>query len=221
MRVKGHCEPRGEQWPRFRRRRRTLRIPLPIDEPCQIGRETTIWHFSHVMTNCSIGETLQSWTECCRFTNFTLGNNVKVQNNVSIYTGVELENDVFCGPSMVFTNVINPRSHISRKNEYRRTLVKRGATLGANCTIVCGVTVGEYAFIAAGAVVNRDVRAYALMMGVPARQVGWMCYCGVRLHDGSDPVCEACGRHYLIKTGLVARSRGAAPTLASAAAYTD
>lgn len=193
-----------------------------IEEPCQIGRETKIWHFSHVMANCSIGENCNLGQNVVVSPNCKLGSNVKVQNNVSIYTGVELEDDVFCGPSMVFTNVINPRSHISRKSEYRRTLVKRGATLGANCTIVCGVTVGEYAFIAAGAVVNRDVRAYALMMGIPAKQVGWMCYCGVRLPGGNDPVCEACGRHYLINDeACTPIAEVAARTLASAAAYTD
>jgi len=193
-----------------------------IDEPCQIGRDTKIWHFSHVMANCSIGENCNLGQNVVVSPDCKLGNNVKVQNNVSIYTGVELEDDVFCGPSMVFTNVINPRSHISRKNEYRRTLVKRGATLGANCTIVCGVTVGEYAFIAAGAVINRGVPAYALMMGVPGRQVGWMCYCGVRLHNGNDPVCEACGRHYLINERTCTPiAEVAARPLASAAAYTD
>src|SRR5207302_1051007 len=132
-----------------------------------------------------------------------LGNNVKVQNNVSLYTGVELEDDVFCGPSMVFTNVINPRSHIVRKNEYRKTIVKQGATLGANSTVVCGTTIGSYAFVAAGAVVSRDVADYALVMGVPARQVGFMCYCGVRLPKGERVACGSCGRRYVIKKGMV------------------
>jgi UDP-2-acetamido-3-amino-2,3-dideoxy-glucuronate N-acetyltransferase len=129
----------------------------------------------------------------------SIGSNVKIQNNVSIYAGVQLEDDVFCGPSMVFTNVINPRSHIVRKHEYRRTLVKRGATLGANCTIVCGVTIGRYAFVAAGAVVTHDVPDYALIMGVPGRQVGWMCYCGNRLPAGHQIACSACQCEYVVK----------------------
>jgi UDP-2-acetamido-3-amino-2,3-dideoxy-glucuronate N-acetyltransferase len=129
-----------------------------------------------------------------------IGDNVKIQNNVSVYTGVELEDDVFCGPSMVFTNVSNPRSHINRKNEYRRTLVKRGATLGANSTVVCGSTIGRYAFIAAGAVVTRNVPDHALIMGVPGKQVGWMCACGVRLgQNGTTNNCTACGKTYLVE----------------------
>jgi UDP-2-acetamido-3-amino-2,3-dideoxy-glucuronate N-acetyltransferase len=132
-----------------------------------------------------------------------IGNNVKIQNNVSVYTGVELEDDVFCGPSMVFTNVINPRSHVIRKHEYRRTLVKRGASIGANATIVCGVTLGEYCFVAAGAVVTHDVPDYGLVMGVPAEQTGWMCYCGIRLPDSPAPACTQCGRRYSKKDGGV------------------
>jgi UDP-2-acetamido-3-amino-2,3-dideoxy-glucuronate N-acetyltransferase len=127
-----------------------------------------------------------------------IGNNVKVQNNVSVYDAVTLEDDVFCGPSMVFTNVYNPRSAITRKNEYRRTVVRRGASLGANCTIVCGVTIGEQAFIGAGAMVNRDVPAYALMTGVPARRQGWMCLCGTRLKGQGAMACDACGARYQI-----------------------
>jgi UDP-2-acetamido-3-amino-2,3-dideoxy-glucuronate N-acetyltransferase len=125
-----------------------------------------------------------------------LGDNVKVQNNVSIYEGVELEDDVFCGPSMVFTNVVNPRSHVSRRNEYQRTLVRRGATIGANATIVCGVTLGTYSFVGAGAVVTRDVPDYGLVVGMPARRIGWMCACGVRLPDEGAGVCAACGTQY-------------------------
>jgi UDP-2-acetamido-3-amino-2,3-dideoxy-glucuronate N-acetyltransferase len=169
-----------------------------VDQPCEIGKGTKIWHFSHIMSGCKIGERCNLGQNVLVSAGVRLGNNVKVQNNVSIYTGVELEDDVFCGPSMVFTNVINPRSHIVRKNEYRRTLVKRGATLGANCTVICGVTIGTYAFIGAGAVVSRDVPDYALVMGVPGRQVAWMCYCGVRLPAGNLVTCDACGRTYVI-----------------------
>jgi len=172
-----------------------------IDEPSRIGSGTKVWHFSHIMANCSIGDDCNLGQNVLVSSHCKLGNNVKVQNNVSIYTGVELEDDVFCGPSMVFTNVINPRSHVSRKAEYRRTLVKRGATLGANSTIICGVTIGEYAFIAAGAVITRDVPNYALMIGTPARQAGWMCYCGTKLAKEATSVCEACGRSYVISAG--------------------
>ena len=193
-----------------------------VDEPCQIGDGTKIWHFSHVMANSAIGEGCNLGQNVVISPKCRLGNNVKVQNNVSIYTGVELEDDVFCGPSMVFTNVINPRSHISRKNEYRRTLVRRGATLGANCTIVCGVTVGEYAFIGAGAVVTRDVPNFALMTGVPAKQKGWMCYCGVRLPEADNPVCKACGRSYSISHRTCRPSSELTErSLAAAVAFTD
>ncbi len=176
-----------------------------IDQPCEIGKETKIWHFCHVMAGSKIGERCNFGQNVLISPGVCIGNNVKVQNNVSIYTGVELEDDVFCGPSMVFTNVVNPRSHIVRKNEYKRTLVKHGATLGANSTIVCGVTIGEYAFVGAGAVVTRDVADYALMVGVPARQIGWMCYCGSRLPDVGHSTCAACGRSYLI-TGSICKA---------------
>ena len=173
-----------------------------VDEPCVIGEGTKIWHFSHVMANTKIGKGCNLGQNVHVAPHVTIGDNVKVQNNVSLYTGVELEDDVFCGPSMVFTNVVNPRSHVSRKDEYRKTLVKRGASLGANSTIVCGHTVGEYAFIAAGAVVTRDVPDHALMMGVPAQQAGWMCRCGVRLQlAGREATCEECGDSYYLNNG--------------------
>jgi UDP-2-acetamido-3-amino-2,3-dideoxy-glucuronate N-acetyltransferase len=171
-----------------------------VDDPCEIGEGTKIWHFCHVMAGSKLGMRCILGQNVLVSSGVVVGNNVKIQNNVSLYTGVELEDDVFCGPSMVFTNVINPRSHVVRKHEYRKTLVKRGATLGANCTVVCGVTIGEYAFVAAGAVVTRDVADYALIMGVPGRQVGWMCYCGIRLPDSASEVtCSACGRQYLLE----------------------
>jgi UDP-2-acetamido-3-amino-2,3-dideoxy-glucuronate N-acetyltransferase len=169
-----------------------------IDQPCEIGAGTKIWHFSHVMSGCKIGRGCNLGQNVVVSPGVIMGDSVKVQNNVSLYEGVELESDVFCGPSMVFTNVTNPRSHVNRKHEFNRTLVKQGATLGANCTIVCGTTIGRYAFIAAGAVVTHDVPDYALVRGVPARQDGWMCNCGVRLRDDS---CKACERQYLIEDG--------------------
>lgn len=170
-----------------------------IDQPCEIGEGTKIWHFAHVMPGSKVGEGCILGQNVHVAPGVTIGNNVKIQNNVSLYTGVELEDDVFCGPSMVFTNVVNPRSHVSRKDEYRKTLVKRGASLGANSTIVCGHTVGQYAFVAAGAVVSRDVPDHALVMGVPAKQVGWMCRCGVRLQFvGREATCEACGDSYYL-----------------------
>lgn len=168
-----------------------------VDEPCTIGEGTHIWHYSHVMKNCVIGKNCNLGQNVHVASGVRIGSNVKIQNNVSLYTGVELEDDVFCGPSMVFTNVINPRSHVNRKNEYQRTLVKKGASLGANSTIVCGTTIGEFAFVGAGAVVTKDVSPYALMVGCPARRVGWMCQCGVRLElkDG-HATCESCGSQY-------------------------
>lgn len=152
-----------------------------VDEGAQIGAGTRIWHWAHICAGARIGERCSFGQNVFVGNDVRIGNNVKVQNNVSIYDAVTLEDDVFCGPSMVFTNVYNPRSAVSRKVEYRRTLVKRGATLGANCSIVCGVTIGEYAFIGAGAVVIKDVKPYALMVGVPARQVGWMSEHGEQL----------------------------------------
>ncbi len=170
-----------------------------VDDGAVIGKGTKIWHFSHVMPGAVIGERCNLGQNVVVMPGTKIGNNVKIQNNVSIYEGVELEDDVFCGPSCVFTNVMNPRSHVPRKNEYRRTLVKRGGSIGANATIVCGVTLGEYAFIGAGAVVTADVPAYGLMVGVPARRVGWMCQCGGRLHPasgGGGATCAVCGASY-------------------------
>nr|MBA3345111.1 N-acetyltransferase [Gemmatimonadales bacterium] len=160
----------------------------------------------HVMPGAVIGERCNLGQNVVVMPGTRLGNNVKVQNNVSIYEGVELEDDVFCGPSCVFTNVSNPRSHVSRKSEYRRTLVRRGTSIGANATIVCGVTLGEYSFIGAGAVVRSDVPAYALMVGVPARRVGWMCQCGVRLQlQHNVALCSACGASYREATGALSQ----------------
>jgi UDP-2-acetamido-3-amino-2,3-dideoxy-glucuronate N-acetyltransferase len=175
-----------------------------IDQPCEIGRGTRIWHFTHVMEGSKIGKNCNLGQNVHVAPGARIGNNVKIQNNVSIYTGVELEDDVFCGPSMVFTNVVNPRSQVNRKDEYQRTLIRRGATIGANATVVCGVTIGEYAFVAAGAVVTRDVPDYALVMGVPGKQVGWMCRCGVRLEiSGKVVSCTSCGDRYLSDQGVL------------------
>jgi UDP-2-acetamido-3-amino-2,3-dideoxy-glucuronate N-acetyltransferase len=175
-----------------------------IDDGAVIGDGTKIWHFCHVMPGAVIGTGCNLGQNVVVMGGTRIGNNVKIQNNVSVYQGVELEDDVFCGPSCVFTNVTNPRSHVSRKTEYRRTLVRRGSSIGANATIVCGVTLGEYSFIGAGAVVRSDVPAYALMVGVPARRVGWMCQCGVRLRvqDGRA-TCVACGTSYGERDGLL------------------
>ena len=177
-----------------------------VDDGAVIGADTKVWHFCHVMGGAVIGDRCSLGQNVVVMNGTRIGDNVKIQNNVSIYEGVTLEDDVFCGPSMVFTNVINPRSHVSRKNEYRPTLVRRGASIGANATIVCGSTLGEYAFIGAGAVVARDVPAYALMVGVPARQIGWMCQCGERLPKGDAPVCTACGTEYSFSNGALARA---------------
>jgi UDP-2-acetamido-3-amino-2,3-dideoxy-glucuronate N-acetyltransferase len=175
-----------------------------VDDGAVIGRGTKIWHFCHVLPGAVIGERCNLGQNVVVMGGTRLGDNVKVQNNVSIYEGVTLEDDVFCGPSCVFTNVVNPRSHVSRKSEYRPTLVRRGASIGANATIVCGVTLGVYSFIGAGAVVRGDVPAYALMVGVPARRVGWMCQCGLKLalEDGAAS-CPACGASYREVDGLL------------------
>jgi UDP-2-acetamido-3-amino-2,3-dideoxy-glucuronate N-acetyltransferase len=175
-----------------------------VDEGAKIGGGTKIWHFCHVMAGAVIGERCNLGQNVVVMSGSRLGRNVKVQNNVSIYEGVVLEDDVFCGPSCVFTNVVNPRSHVPRKSEYQRTLVRRGASIGANATILCGITLGEYSFIGAGAVVRSDVPPFALMVGVPARRVGWMCRCGVRLQlrEGAA-TCGACGTTYREREGVL------------------
>jgi len=177
-----------------------------LDQPCEVGEGTKIWHFSHVMSNCHIGEKCNFGQNVHIASGVRIGNNVKIQNNVSVYAGVELEDDVFCGPSMVFTNVLTPRSHVNRRAEYSKTLVKRGASLGANSTIVCGVTVGRFAFVGAGAVVTKDVPDHALMAGVPARRIGWACECGVRLEEsGGAWACSRCGATFHVQEGAMQR----------------
>ena len=180
-----------------------------VDDGCRIGDGTRIWHFCHIMTGAVIGDRCNIGQNVVISPDVTLGNNVKVQNNVSIYTGVILDDDVFCGPSMVFTNVVNPRSHVVRKNEYRRTHVGRGASLGANCTVVCGHDIGRYAFVGAGAVVTKTVPPYALVVGNPGRVVGWMCECGIKLSAGAalpaSARCAACGAEYLTRDGELTR----------------
>lgn len=174
-----------------------------VDDGAQIGDNTRIWHWVHICGGAKIGERCSLGQNVFVGNHVVIGNNVKIQNNVSVYDNVTLEDDVFCGPSMVFTNVYNPRSAVSRKDEYRNTLIKRGVTLGANCTIVCGITVGEYAFIGAGAVINRDVKPYALMVGVPAKQIGWMSQHGERLDlplkGDAIAVCPNTGLRYQLK----------------------
>jgi UDP-2-acetamido-3-amino-2,3-dideoxy-glucuronate N-acetyltransferase len=177
-----------------------------VDEGARIGDGTRIWHWVHVCSGAKIGERCSLGQNVFVGNKVSIGNNCKIQNNVSIYDNVTLEDDVFCGPSMVFTNVYNPRSHVSRKDEYRDTVIRRGATLGANCTIVCGVEIGDFAFIGAGSVVNRDVKPYALMVGVPARQIGWMSEFGEQLSlplaGGGVATCKATGREYVLKDGM-------------------
>jgi UDP-2-acetamido-3-amino-2,3-dideoxy-glucuronate N-acetyltransferase len=176
-----------------------------VDEPCAIGEGTKIWHFSHVMKDSVIGRNCNLGQNVLVSSGVHMGDNCKIQNNVSLYTGVVLEDHVFCGPSMVFTNVVNPRSEVIRKDEYKRTLVKRGASIGANATIVCGVTIGSYAFIGAGSVVTHDVPDFALLMGNPARRTGWMCRCGVKVDvTGAEATCGACGTAYAHHGGLLA-----------------
>lgn len=176
-----------------------------VDEPVEIGRKTQIWHFSHVMSGAKVGENCVIGQNVFIGKDASLGNNVKIQNNVSIYDGVILEDDVFCGPSMVFTNVFNPRSFISRKKEFRKTIVKKGATIGANATLVCGHTIGQYAFIGSGSIVTKDVPDYALVYGNPGRVKGWVCQCAEEIAFRSGKAqCRACGKQYRKKRGNVA-----------------
>ena len=178
-----------------------------IDEGCQIGKGTRIWHFSHIMPDCRLGENCNLGQNVVVSNGVILGNNVKVQNNVSIYTGVICEDNVFLGPSMVFTNVVNPRSAVIRRGQYSQTVVKEGASIGANATIVCGHDIGRYSFIGAGAVVTRTVPDYALVVGNPARQVGWMSEYGHRLNfdENGVAVCPESGEQYQIKDGVVSK----------------
>jgi UDP-2-acetamido-3-amino-2,3-dideoxy-glucuronate N-acetyltransferase len=178
-----------------------------VDEGCKIGTGTKIWHFSHIMSGCEIGEKCNIGQNVVVSPGVVLGKNVKVQNNVSIYTGVICEDDVFLGPSMVFTNIRNPRSAVIRKDQYVKTLVKKGATIGANSTIVCGITIGEFAFIGAGAVVVKDVPDYGLVLGNPARHVGWMSEFGHRLDFDKNgiAVCPESGEKYILKDGKISK----------------
>jgi UDP-2-acetamido-3-amino-2,3-dideoxy-glucuronate N-acetyltransferase len=181
-----------------------------VDQGAQIGKDSRVWHFVHVCSGAKIGQGVSLGQNVFVGNHVTIGDRCKVQNNVSVYDNVTLEEGVFCGPSMVFTNVHNPRALIERKNEYRNTLVKKGATLGANCTVVCGVTIGEYAFVGAGAVVNKDVKAYALMVGVPARQVGWMSQFGEQISlpllGQGTATCPHTGANYILNGDTLSRS---------------
>ncbi len=176
-----------------------------IDEGCKIGEGTKIWHFSHIMSDCELGEKCNIGQNVVVSPGVKLGKNVKIQNNVSIYTGVECEDDVFLGPSMVFTNVINPRSAVNRKNEYAKTIVKKGASIGANATIVCGHDIGEYAFIGAGAVVTKTILPYSLVVGNPARHIGWMSEFGQRLEFNSEgiAICSESNEKYILENNQV------------------
>lgn len=178
-----------------------------IDDGCVIGKGTKIWHFSHIMPGCKIGENCNLGQNVVVSPEVVLGNNVRVQNNVSIYTGVICEDDVFLGPSMVFTNVINPRSAVSRKSEYKNTHVGKGATIGANATIICGHSIGSFSFIGAGAVVTKDVKPYSLVLGNPARHIGWMSEYGQRLNFNGEgiAICPESGEQYLIKDNQVSK----------------
>ena len=184
----------------------TIHATAIVDDGAQIGEGTRVWHWVHVCGRAKIGKGCSLGQNVFVGNQVQIGDNVKIQNNVSVYDNVTLEDDVFCGPSMVFTNVYNPRSAVTRKDEYRNTVVKKGATLGANCTIVCGVTIGEHAFVGAGSVVNRDVPAFALMVGVPARQIGWMSKYGERVNlpvtGDAECVCPNTSERYVLKNGV-------------------
>jgi UDP-2-acetamido-3-amino-2,3-dideoxy-glucuronate N-acetyltransferase len=178
-----------------------------VDEGAVVGAGTKIWHFCHVMPGAVVGARCSVGQNCVIMPGTRLGDNCKLQNNVSIYEGVVLEDDVFCGPSMVFTNIGTPRSHVNRRGEYERTLVRQGASIGANATIVCGVTLGRYCFIGAGAVVTKDVKDFALVVGNPARLIGWMCRCGERLRlDRQAGACARCGSRYEERDGELVQS---------------
>jgi UDP-2-acetamido-3-amino-2,3-dideoxy-glucuronate N-acetyltransferase len=183
----------------------TIHPTAIVDDGAQIGDGTRIWHWTHVSGGAHIGQRVSLGQNVFVANKVTIGDDCKIQNNVSLYDNVTLENGVFCGPSMVFTNVYNPRSLVTRKHEYRNTLVKTGATLGANCTIVCGITIGEYAFVGAGAVINKDVKSYALMVGVPARQIGWMSQYGEQLDlpltGNAETTCPYTGLRYVLRDG--------------------
>ncbi len=178
-----------------------------IDEGAVIGNGTRVWHYCHISSGATVGERCNFGQNCFVAPGVEIGNNVKVQNNVSIYTGTIVEDDVFLGPSCVLTNVVNPRSHVSRRDQYTRTMLRRGVTVGANATIVCGTEIGRFAFVGAGTVVIRDVQPFAQMVGNPARQVGWRCQCGEKLELGADAAdattdrCEPCGAEYIVRDG--------------------
>jgi UDP-2-acetamido-3-amino-2,3-dideoxy-glucuronate N-acetyltransferase len=185
----------------------TIHPSAIVDDGAQLGAGTHVWHFAHVCAGARIGTGCSLGQGVFVANQVIIGNNVKIQNNVSVYDAVTLEDDVFCGPSMVFTNVHNPRSAVPRKNEYRPTMVKRGATLGANCTVVCGTTIGRYAFVGAGAVVSRDVADFALVVGVPARRIGWVSRQGERLAFAQGAaVCPATGERYVLLDGVCMRA---------------